>query len=92
MFSLQYAALGYAQLDDLDTAIGLPSVPALATCVILTAEGQNIRWRDDGSNPTASVGMLLKTTDPAFFYSGSIRNIKFIEATAGAKLNIAYYK
>lgn len=92
MFSLQYAALGYAQITDLSAAVGLPNVPALATTVIVTVEGQNVRWRDDGTAPSATVGMLAKTTDSPLFYSGPIRNIKFIEVTGGAKLNVAYYK
>lgn len=92
MFNLQYAALGYEQLTDLSAAVGLPDVPALATCAIIRTEAQAVRWRDDGTNPSATVGMQMLTTDAPLFYSGPLRNIKFIEVTSGAKLNISYYK
>lgn len=89
--------LGYQQITSLSSAASLtvPSVdknglncrPAIA---IITPEGQSVRWRDDGVNPTASVGMPLDV-GVTLQYDGDITQIKFIEQTAGAKLNISYY-
>jgi hypothetical protein len=60
------------------------------TFALIVAETQSVRWRDDGVAPTASVGMLLATGVP-LQYDGDLTNIKFIEQTASAKLNISYY-
>lgn len=89
--------LGYQQITSLSSATGLtvPSVdknglncrPAIA---IITPEGEDVRWRDDGVNPTASVGMPL-AAGVTLQYDGDLTLIKFIEQTAGAKLNISYY-
>jgi hypothetical protein len=49
-----------------------------------------VRWRDDGTAPTASVGMPLAVGVP-LQYDGDLTNIKFIETAASAKLNISYY-
>jgi hypothetical protein len=57
---------------------------------LIVAEGQAVRWRDDGTAPTATVGMPLAVGIP-LQYDGDLTNIKFIEQVAGAKLNISYY-
>ncbi len=66
---------------------GLNSRPTLA---IITPETQAVRWRDDDVSPTASVGMPL-AAGVTLQYDGDLTKIKFIEQTAGAKLNISYY-
>jgi hypothetical protein len=89
--------MGYQQLGTLSSATGL-TVPARtpdgmsakANFALIVAETQNVRWRDDGVDPTASVGMLLVAGIP-FQYDGDLAKIKFIETTASAKLNISYY-
>lgn len=81
--------LGYQQISSLSTAVGL-TVPKGATIAVIVAETQAVRWRDDLTTPTASVGMPLATGTP-FPYDGDLQNIQFIEQSAGAKLNIAYY-
>ena len=89
--------LGYQQITSLSAATGLtvPSVdvnglacrPSIA---LITPETQGVRWRDDDVNPTASVGMPL-AAGVTLQYDGDLTKIKFIEQTASAKLNIAYY-
>lgn len=80
---------GYQQITSLSSATAL-TVPAGATCAIIQPETKDVRWRDDGTNPTASVGMLLAAGYETF-YTGTLSTIKFIETAASAKLNIAYY-
>lgn len=82
-------AYGYQQITSLSSATAL-TVPLGATIALIQAETQDVRWRDDGTSPTASVGMIIGagTTLP---YTGDLNAIKFIEATASAKLNISYY-
>lgn len=80
---------GYQQITSLGSAVGL-TVPAKATFAIIQTETQPVRWRDDGTAPTASVGVPLETGDE-FFYTGNLSAIKFIETASAAKLNISYY-
>lgn len=58
---------------------------------LILAETQAVRWRDDGTPPTASVGMPL-ATGVAFSYDGDLVGIRFIEQTASAVLHISYYQ
>lgn len=83
--------LGYVQQTSLSSAVALASVPDGAVIVHLQAEAQDIRWRDDGTNPTATVGMVLKVGE-TMIYMGNFDALKFIEATASAKLNATYYR
>lgn len=89
--------LGYQQITSLSSAAsltvpqtdlnGLACKPSLA---IITAETQAVRWRDDDTAPTASVGMPL-AAGATLQYDGDLTKIRFIEQTASAKLNISYY-
>jgi len=91
MIDPRWIPLGYQQLTSMSSATPL-TVPAGTTLAIFKAEAQSVRWRDDGTAPTATVGMLLATTDTPIFYYGTIVNLQFIQATAGAILNVTYYK
>ena len=89
--------MGYQQITDLSSAVGL-TVPVLApdgsnqkpTFALIICETQGIRWRDDGTSPSASVGMILAAGVP-LQYDGDLNKIKFIEQAASAKLNVSYY-
>jgi hypothetical protein len=82
--------LGYQQYDSLGSATGLSNIPQGATLALIVPESQNVRWRDDGDNPTASVGMPI-FVGTSLSYDGDFNKIKFIQETASAKLNISYY-
>ena len=82
-------AKGYQQLTSLSSATAL-TVPSGATVALIQAESQSIRWRDDGTDPTTSVGMVLAAGESLFF-TGDLSAFKAIEITASAKLNISYY-
>lgn len=81
--------LGYQQITSLSAATAL-TVPTGATMALITPETQAVRWRDDGTNPTASVGMPVAVGE-SLNYDGDLSRIRFIEQTASAKLNISYY-
>ena len=89
--------LGYQQITDLSSAVGL-TVPTLApdgsnqkpTLALIICETQGVRWRDDGTAPSASVGMPLAAGVP-LQYDGDLNKIKFIQQSASAKLNVSYY-
>ena len=82
------ACLGYQQiLPSVSTGL---TVPPTATFAIIQAEAQAIRWRDDGTAPTASVGMTIPAGGE-LRYDGNLNAIRFIEAVALSKLNVSYY-
>lgn len=81
--------LGYQQITSMSSAQSL-TVPAGATFARIICQTQAVRWRDDKTAPTASVGMPL-AVGTLLEYDGDLKNIQFIEQTASAALNIAYY-
>lgn len=88
-------ALGYQQITSLSGSTALTIAQdensRNAGRAIISPETQNVRWRDDGVAPTASVGYLL-AVGSELEYEGSLDRLRFIEVTASAKLNICYYK
>lgn len=83
------SALGYQQITSLSAATAL-TIPAGTSYAVIQPETQAVRWRDDGTDPSATVGMQL-ATGSELTYDGQLSRIKFIETTASAKLNISYY-
>lgn len=90
---------GYAQYTNLASAISLNSTPATGSILdnvdgaiyaLIQAEGQDVRWRPDGTNPTASVGMLLKVNS-TLEYTYDLSRMRFIQAAGGAILNVTYF-
>lgn len=83
--------LGYQQITTaLATAQSL-TVPAGANVAYIVAEAVDVRWRDDGVAPTASVGMVLPA-GASLTYAASLAAIQFIETAAGSILNVSYYE
>ena len=91
MNQLGLDALGYTQVTNVSAATGVGTIPAGTEVVMLQCETQNVRFRDDGTSPTASVGMLLVTNTIYTFTASNVAAMKFIETTASAKLNILFY-
>ena len=81
--------LGYQQLTVSSSAVAL-TVPAGAAFALINVETDAVRWRDDGTNPTATVGMKV-LVDGSLEYDGDLAAIKFIRVTTDAKLNVSYY-
>jgi len=81
--------LGYQQITSLSASAAL-TVPTGATLALIVAETQAVRWRDDGTAPTASVGMPL-ATGVSLSYDGDLTAVRFIQQTASATLNVSYY-
>jgi hypothetical protein len=82
--------LGYQQLTSLSAAAAL-TVPAGTILAMCTPETQAVRWRDDGTSPTASVGYPLPVGAELRYDAGGLAALKFIEQVASAKLNVVYY-
>ena len=82
--------VGFAEVLALTASTAL-AVPPLAARALIQTEGQNVRWRDDGTAPTATTGMLL-TSGSTLIYTGELSKLRFIEVAASAKLNVAFYR
>jgi hypothetical protein len=79
-----WSPAGCLQIADVSAVVGLGTVPAGARLVL-------VRWRDDGTDPTAAIGMLIADGE-TLVYNGSLGGIEFIEVTAGAILNVCFYR
>jgi hypothetical protein len=67
-------------------------IPPGATMAYLDAETNNVRWRDDGAAPTASVGSLIVAGQPGIFYTGTLSAMQFIAASGSPLLNVSFYR
>lgn len=91
---IRYTPLGYCQLTSIDTAVLLSSCtgfPTDATRAVMVPEAQAIRYRDDGTAPTTTVGLPVAvgvTVD----YTGALSKVRVIGQTSGGKLNVLFYK
>ena len=71
---------GFEQITSLGTVKGL-TPPSGARLALVQTTDQNVRWRDDGTNPTASVGVQLEAGKD-FLYTGDLNAIKFLQEAA----------
>ena len=86
--------VGYEQITDLSSAVGLSNIPTgtnAPTYAIIKPETNGVRWRGDGTDPTANVGHPLASGE-SLTYNADLNTIKFIQTGAGAKLNVTYFK
>lgn len=85
--------VGYQKLTVSSTAVGL-TVPAGASRALLVVEAQPIRYRDDGTDPTADIGMLaVANTRFEIESRSSLLAFKAIKDDAtDAVLSISYYR
>lgn len=88
---------GYAQYASLASVVTLNTAPAIGPALpdwsiraLIQPEGGDARWRDDGSDPSVAVGMILKDSI-VLEYEGDLGMIRFIGGGA-VKLNVTYYK
>lgn len=90
--------VGYEQVTVSDSAVSL-SPPSDATKAILGVENNPLRYRDDGTSPTATTGFLLNAsgnnTAPQVVLNSkeSMDDFEAIrDGTSDAVLNALYYK
>jgi len=93
--------IDYATLTVGSTAVGLDSASPTLTNgatvkrAVITVETDQVRWRADGTSPTASEGHLLEAGDVLNFldanYESVLGDLKFIRVTSDAKLKISYF-
>lgn len=85
-----YTPNGYQQLTSISGATGL-TVPTGSVIAEICDEGDEARYRDDGTNPTTTVGMPVPA-GTCFQYAGLLTAIKFIDTSSGAIVDVSYYK
>jgi hypothetical protein len=84
-------AVGFQALTVSTAAVGF-TVPPTAELAVLSQEGADIRWRDDGVDPTASVGVFNATGNGMMICSRSLAPIRFIRAAGvDALLSTVFY-
>jgi hypothetical protein len=94
-FTLQ--PMGFAQIlmtsnPQTFAAAGV-TVPTGARLAVITVDAANIRYRDDGTAPTASIGILLSSSAPTpYQYSGDLSAIEFVAVSGSPLLNVSFYK
>lgn len=86
---MPFTPKGFQQITTLSAATGL-TVPTGATRARIQCTTKAVRWRDDGTAPTTTVGMHL-AADTDLWYDGSLSALQFIEEAASAVLNVSYY-
>ena len=86
--------VGFEQLAVSNTAIGLASIPILANKAVITVEDKTLRYRDDGTDPTATVGLRVFSGNTIILNSrNSLLKFRAIRAgTADSEINVSYYE
>jgi hypothetical protein len=90
-----YVPVGYQQIVSPVVATNL-TIPTGTTprIVEICVSAASIRYRDDGTAPTAAIGIPVSITTNiptvCFQYSGNLRAIQFIGT--GATIDVAYYR
>jgi hypothetical protein len=67
-------------------------IPKGASFVLIDAESASVRYRDDGINPTATVGMPMASLAPVLTYaSQNLGALSFIAQSGTATLDVLFY-
>lgn len=88
-------ALGYSQIlnASLAASVGISIPAAVASQVgfaIIQCQGGTVRWRDDGTAPTATIGMSI-ASGAELDYAGDFANLRFISSSGTPILDISLY-
>jgi hypothetical protein len=92
--------LGYAQsatvdastlISSLSFAGGSPGIPPGTQLLMITPQTQAIRWRDDGTAPTAAIGYPLAVGAELRYTGANLASLRVISQVAGAIVNVVAY-
>ena len=92
-------SLGYAQSGAVDASTlisslsfaGVAGIPAGTSLLLIQPETQAIRWRDDGTAPTAAVGYPLAVGANLEYTGSRLGELRVISQVAGAIVNVVAY-
>lgn len=76
----------------IDVGSGAVASPGVGNKIIAQAEGDDVRYRMDGTAPTSSVGALLLENQSVELCAENLGDIKFIGTTTGGTVNIHVFK
>lgn len=88
--------LGYSQILNAtlaaSTGIVMPALPAgsVVGFAIIQCQAGTVRWRDDGTAPTAAVGMSI-ASGGELDYAGDFSALRFISSSGAPILDISLY-
>ena len=86
--------LGYCQLS-VSTAVKLSTcssgVPAGSVVAYIIPETAAVRYREDGTNPTTTVGVPV-AVGQQLIYSGNLNVVTFVAQSGTSTLNVAFYR
>ncbi len=85
-----FTPLGYQALTP--TSSTALTVPNGAVYAIVTTKVQALRWTDDGTTPTLTVGQMQEVTDPPLWLNTDLHAVRLFNAVAGALVKVTYYK
>lgn len=97
----RYQPMGYCQITNLSSAVSLVtascstgSVPAQGIIAEICVSTAAIRYRDDGTAPTTSIGIPVGAgiCYPYSVAEGGFGALSLIQQTAGAVVDISFYK
>lgn len=83
------AASGYVQVSVSSTAVGITVPPNAAWCYFTATV--DIRWRDDGTDPTDAVG-YPEVAGKEFITPGPLSTLRFIRQTADGVVDGTCYR
>jgi hypothetical protein len=81
------AAVGLTGSYPTNSATGRQGIPNYA---IISVDSNSARWRDDGTAPTATVGMPLPI-NTNLLYDGELGKFQIISNAVSANVNISFY-
>ena len=85
-----FRVVGFEQIEVADDTVAVLTIPEGTEHIFIQVDDQNVRYRDDGENPTAAVGILLTAGAPGEVYPGPLVDFKMISETGTALANISY--
>lgn len=85
-------ANGYQQITGITTVPVVLTVPAGTAFAIITPEGAGVRYRDDGPDPTPTVGYPLNVGEELVYDASSLTALEFVAQGGTATLNVLYYR
>jgi hypothetical protein len=94
---LPLVPLGYCQITLGADAVGFAAactngLPASANVAVISVETAAVRWRDDGTAPTASIGMPIAAGAVPFIYTGTPSAIEFIAQSGSPVIDVSFYR
>lgn len=84
------ASAGAYQQMSVTTVVNLTTVPAQATYALISPETNGIRWRDDGTDPTAAIGMPV-AAGSTLTYDGDPTKIRIVSQSGTSTVNVSYF-